>query len=61
MDTKELHKLLAEHFAEVYEIAKEMLLNFYREDAEEASISEVLDDGEDISDEDEDWDDDWDD
>ncbi len=57
MDTKELHKLLAEHFAEVYEVAKEMLLNFYQEDAEEASISEVLDDGEDISDEDDDWDD----
>lgn len=56
MDTKELHKLLAEHFAEVYEVVKDMLLNFYREDAEEASISEVLDDGEDISDEDE-WDD----
>ena len=57
MDTKELHKLLADHFAEVYEVVKDMLLNFYREDAEEASISEVLDDGEDISDEDDDWDD----
>jgi hypothetical protein len=57
MDTKELHKLLAEHFAEVYEVVKDMLLRFYREDAEEASISEVLDDGEDISDEDDDWDD----
>lgn len=61
MNVKDLHKLLAEHFSEIYEIAKEMLLSFYREDAEDASISEVLDDGEDISDEDDDWDDDWDD
>ena len=57
MNVKDLHKLLAEHFSEIYEIAKEMLLSFYREDAEDASISEVLDDGEDISDEDDDWDD----
>jgi hypothetical protein len=59
MDTKELHKLLAEHFDEVYNVISDMLLRFYRNDAEEASISEVLDDGEDIFDEDED--DDWDD